>query len=340
MTLITSTLYKIFHGVCIIMTIGLQIHCIYIFLLNEDVSIVQYQPFHAQKGNIYPSITLCIVNPFLEDELKKYGDGINTTSYSNFLAGEHWDERMLKIRYEGVTVSSKEAIPLNWIWLPNEVYLPNSSQAYTSFRSSHQKCITFDIPFIDKTQVNVFGIQIQKSIFPRGQIPEKSNYDNWNLDRFGGLETYFHYPKQFLNSFGTRNSEWNSVSNNTKQPGLGLNLEDVKVIRNRYKYNKPCIAKERNYDELFMEQRMLDTGCRPPHWNSTSKHLKLCSSPNQMKRFTQWSLMVINARPEILPCSFIQDLSVTYFDDAWNKVEGKMIFFFYIVPAHIQFFEY
>ena len=86
--------------------IALGIECLRKYLADEDVSKSSHKKFHSSNPDtIYPSITLCVLNPFLEHQLEQYGKGINITSYSYFLRGIHWDERMLKIDYDSVTTS-------------------------------------------------------------------------------------------------------------------------------------------------------------------------------------------------------------------------------------------
>ena len=90
-------LQNVFHALCVVATISLQINCIYRYSLNEDISVVEYQTFHNRKESIYPSISLCVVNPFYDIELKKYGMDINGSSYMKFLRGQIRDEQMTKI---------------------------------------------------------------------------------------------------------------------------------------------------------------------------------------------------------------------------------------------------
>ena len=53
---------------------------------------------------IYPSFSFCFVPPFLENAFEIYEDGINITTYSKFLHGELWDERMLAVDYDNVSL--------------------------------------------------------------------------------------------------------------------------------------------------------------------------------------------------------------------------------------------
>ena len=97
----------IFHALCGVATVGFTIYCVYQYLLDEDVARIEFAEFNSEINNIYPTITLCFPSPLLEDKLAKYGKGINATTYSSFLTGQHnsWDDRMAQIDYDDVSLN-------------------------------------------------------------------------------------------------------------------------------------------------------------------------------------------------------------------------------------------
>ena len=106
----SNMMQHIFHAACILATIGLQMQCIYNYFLNEDTSVVEYRTFLDHKDSLYPSMSFCIKDPFLESKFQNYGDGINKSSFVKFLQGRFWDERMLGIDYDHVTVSLEDVL--------------------------------------------------------------------------------------------------------------------------------------------------------------------------------------------------------------------------------------
>ena len=122
MTLLSWTQFHcVFHFICLLVTLGLGISCLVKYFSNEDLSRVDYRRFHHNSlENVYPYFSWCIINPFLESKLKSYGEDINVTSYSYFLQGLHWDDRMLYIDYDNVTVSLLENLNLIWLQLHND----------------------------------------------------------------------------------------------------------------------------------------------------------------------------------------------------------------------------
>ena len=92
------------RGICGLITICCTLFCIYQYELDEDVARIEFAEFNSNENHIYPTVTMCIPNPLLEKKLVTYGDGINVSSYTDFVGGYLWDERMLYIDYDDVSI--------------------------------------------------------------------------------------------------------------------------------------------------------------------------------------------------------------------------------------------
>ena len=71
--------FKVFsYFLCICCAIYFTVQCIQHFMLDEDVTKIEYRKFHEDTEAIYPSITYCIKNPVVSKDndliWKKYGD--------------------------------------------------------------------------------------------------------------------------------------------------------------------------------------------------------------------------------------------------------------------------
>ena len=96
-------------------------------------------------------IFFCVLPPFLENKFDTYGNrNINLTSYKKFLNGSHWDDEMLQIEYDKVTISLYDN-------LIGAEYKAHSGELvdwkvkhFVSFRSPERKCITIKAPFPEK----------------------------------------------------------------------------------------------------------------------------------------------------------------------------------------------
>ena len=328
------TISNVYVIICLVGTISLSINCLLSYLEDEDVSQTSYKRFQTRdEDNIYPSFSFCIQNPFLEQKLKNYGDGINTKSYVNFLEGKLWDDRMLSIDYDKVTVSLNDSLIAVKMTLHNGIYVYDHLKAYShensremrlsteqssyvsyfypkfyvSFRFATKKCFTFDIPYVEGGFLTFFAIQLRNNIFPGGVRPSEA------VPKKDGFITYFHYPGQWLSSGYTNKFKWDVKDNSTTPYIMQFRIVNVNVIKRRNKRKDPCHKNWRLYDEIVMNGLMkYGAGCRPPHWNTTL-NLALCSKPTQMRQL-KTNPPVLNLQSNPLPCNAVESLQYRYFE--------------------------
>ena len=98
------------HALCSIVAIVLTIYCVYQYILDEDHSRIEFQKFNSEKDHLYPTITLCFIDPLLENKLSTYGEGINGSSYLDFLSGNVWDDRMANIDYDDISLNIEQSL--------------------------------------------------------------------------------------------------------------------------------------------------------------------------------------------------------------------------------------
>ena len=301
-----------FHVTCILGTVSLQIYCLFRYFWDEDLSSVQYTPFHSHMDAIYPSFSFCFVPPFLENAFEIYEDGINITTYSKFLHGELWDERMLAVDYDNVTVSMKGHLILSKIRFQNKSIIDWTSQTqfHVSFRSATRKCFTLNVPYMEHRLIWDIQLYMKNTMFPHGRRPDPSD----NLDFY----TYFHYPGQRFTTYSTIKYYWNSRANKKSSYMMAFELKNMDVTSHRNKRREPCIPNWRSHDQMIMDDMMLTTGCRPPFWN-TSLELNLCINGSQMKNFAdQPSPSKVNTYHP--PCQSIERLDYDYREYNWRYI--------------------
>ena len=97
---------RIFHYICLVVTIILVAWQIRVYILNNDISRVYYDKFHSSESAIYPSLSLCFGDILLEEKLNEYG--VSKSHYLNFLKGLIWDEKLLEINYNDVSINLKD----------------------------------------------------------------------------------------------------------------------------------------------------------------------------------------------------------------------------------------
>ena len=97
--------------VCTLGTIVLGGQCLMKYLADEDVSNNSIKNFHHKDLNsIHPSVSICIMNPYLPNELQRFGKDIDVPSYIKFLSGHFWDNRLYEIDYDNVTISLENSL--------------------------------------------------------------------------------------------------------------------------------------------------------------------------------------------------------------------------------------
>ena len=99
---------------CILVTIILSSWRIYQYSLDQDVTRINFRRFHSHKESIYPSTSLCFFDPYLPEKLEKYGT--TTSEYVNFLQGRNWNETLLNVSYNDVTLDLRKYILGYDIW--------------------------------------------------------------------------------------------------------------------------------------------------------------------------------------------------------------------------------
>ena len=176
--------------------------------------------------------------------------------------------------------------------------------------SAIRKCFTFDIPFLKEELVFNFAMDVQNDLFGNGFRPTFFGFDGSNPDDGKGLFVYFHYPGQRFTSYYTIKYEWDKKTIDSKPYLMKFGVKDIEVIKHRNRKEEPCIKDWKNFDQLVMDDLMLKSGCRPPHWN-TNQNFTLCSRPEQMVRFSDQpsTTDVLSYGP---PCRVIENLHYSY----------------------------
>ena len=289
----------IYDCFCVVCFIGCAIWCIFVYSLNQDTCLVDLKLYNEEPNYLYPSISLLIINPFIEEKLRAYGDGINAVTYSKFLSGQHWDERMLHIDYDNVTIDLNDyfigydMLSDNYsvITINNFTRDPSTSygwrKPYKSFRSHTWQTFAVDPPFNTYGGVTRFLVQtwvkIRTDLFKNSLRPDVYEY-NPDSPMWGGFEVWFHYPMQLMESWHLGMGKWfwpNRMSNSSRNYQMVFERSKMEVLHRRNKYNHPCIEDFKNHDTYVIEQIISKAGCRPPHWKSEHDY-RLCTSREEM----------------------------------------------------------
>ena len=290
----------VYISTCFLATIFLSIYSLHRYIKNEDITLTKITTFLSTKDAIYPSLSFCILDPFLKENFEVYGDKeINATSYVDFLLGNTWNELLEKVDYDHVTISLSESLKSGYYITLNKHYIKWDADFYVSFRSASRKCFTINAPFPERDLLWIYSVNINDSIFPKGA----RSYSNKIL-------TYIHYPGQRLTSYYTMKQFADSRQNKSNEYVMEFEVRNIDVISRRNKINEPCVEDWKNYDQFYMENLMNNIGCHPPQWKFDSKFPN-CSSDQQMRNLSRQPL-AYDVASFTQPCKIIDRLDYTY----------------------------
>ena len=317
-----------FHFLCLILTGGLLIYCSWKYSLNKTTSLVDFQTYHNTDKDIYPSFSLCFEGMNIYDKGKMnqtYGVA-NVESYIEFLQGRSWDDQMLNIDYDEVTIDLRHhvksiSIRINsladeplYTWNNNNSETSQSFDTKTessqfedsfpfvvSFQQAFTKCFTLDfsperIPGIDKKLIKALKIELKNL----SSLNVKMSYDT-------------HYPSQMMRA-APLEVEWGKTNGilSGKLKAKTFWIDNVKVLRKRNTLKKPCNEAWTKDFQHIQAKLMENTNCKPPHWKDVAS--PICKDKESMKK----THIPPNAfrNPSFLerflsPCDLLQTLTFT-----------------------------
>ena len=123
-----------FSSICIVAAAFMVGYWFYKFKVEDrEVGVVDYVTLEKADDVHFPTVSMCLENPFLEDKLNNICPNTNISTYLKFLRGELYDENLQQISYDNVTID------LNNYFLFGEGQLLNETNYHKS--SSENKHI-------------------------------------------------------------------------------------------------------------------------------------------------------------------------------------------------------
>ena len=261
------------------------------YLKNEDVIEISYRKFDQTKGDSqYPSMSLCFVDSykhtvFEKTHHSKKDKNISTTSYTDFINGDVWDDNMLKVKYANVTLDLKDYListcmittmsrDCQEIDKIDTVVFPSPLGVLKCFSIHHiigseyntEKSMKSSVLNLDEVMIS-----INNSIFPNGIRPTS-----------GRFLIMFHYPYQLVRSIYTTFYNWPTQENaDSRYYAMQFHVKSVETYKRREDGNSECYD-WKHYDSKTMEDVMKSVGCQPTYWKSKFKR-PICHSSTQMK---------------------------------------------------------
>ena len=220
---------KNFRILCFLSAIGLCIYCIIEFSNNDDLSEVSFKKFQGGDENMYPQVYVCFVNQFSESELNNINPEFNSSSYSSFLQGNIWDDRMVDLDIEKITTK-----------LENHILQTCAQSAYRGMCNIEMKIQSFmsfwgtkciGLNYSSNKRINAVTMWINSSIFLSNGIRPSTPF---------AFLAAFSYPRQLYlanHQFGY----WPLRTKHSDTYSMSFLVRDVEVLRRRNKINDNCI---------------------------------------------------------------------------------------------------
>lgn len=264
-----------FYYVCLGAALILSIWCVGEYAKNSDITEVSYRKFDSSNYETqYPSLSLCFMDAYKENDLQKYdAEGrINSSMYSEFLRGQHWNEKMLKVDYDLVTFDVKDYIIGTCITTIESTDCRNLTDIdHVAYVNPFGVFKCFSFHHKTESPLDEVLVAIKNSIFPGGIRPSS-----------GRFLLLFHYPHQIARSLSTMHYNWRQRRNDTNDYHvLNFDITGIEVMNRRMDGNKQCDASS-NYDTNINEQIMTTVGCQPPYWKSKYKYNR-CNSKKKLR---------------------------------------------------------
>jgi hypothetical protein len=335
--------HHVFHASCLLATIIFIVKCIFQYQEDSDITQVEYRTFHDLKEAIYPSISLCFLNPISNEKIvERVGPNFNQSHYSKHLWNAKRNKALLDVDYDDVTINLFEHLleiklhlqnhleEISWTALQEHLQVSNATKdvfkgntvitknltkeellkiphpkVYISQRRVHSKCYSVDIPFVQLNQMKSFKISINGSAFNYKIRPSRKE-----------LTIYFHYPNQNLKAFSAANA-WKSRFNESLHYVKHIYLAYVNVLHRRNKANSPC--HDENHDEEIIRKAIANVKCKP-RFIKTEDKAKFCETRSEHKSF----YYQIHIEKQIPPCRSLQSIYDWYEEENLPQLPGEL----------------
>jgi hypothetical protein len=245
--------------------------------LDEDLTRINFNLFNEGSEDIYPSVTLCFTNPYIEGRLEKYGINLTVQKYNQFLKGTFWTKEIASVDYDNVTFDikdylvgydilydKKESISYtNWQEIQNNKIgwkLP-----YVTVSDPDMKCFSVDIPNENTGLIKSFNMRLKTNIFVNNTRPSKLVYSPTDVQASEGFLVLISYPGQLLGGKYKAKKDWQArKTNDSEYYSMVFLVQNIEVVHHRNKRRRRC--SERPFDsDILTTQKIADmAGCRAP----------------------------------------------------------------------------
>ena len=344
-----------FHFVCILCTFFLVGRSIYLYLLDDDTTQVEYNQFMSDNGTRYPSVSFCLRWPILQtdDPWKKLLNSTRRTKnqikklrrkYRKFVDGQLFSKKFAEADYDDLTLDLNKYVKSYTIRMDGDKWIKWKFRN-NSYRITHAYAIDHSHPEnnskIDMTDDFLTRIDGLNTYVSHRRFTQKCfTFDTpWIPD--GKIEMieirinpkvfqqqddtiplssrkfsiHFHYPYQKMTSLTQPNGWESRLSKSAKYYLRKHYIGNVEVLRRRNKRNNPCI--DGNYDDQITLRAAQKVGCKHPI-NKLNTYYRNCNTKEEIKAFNHELYDVDPTIKYWPPCRSVMSLS------EWQGEESQL----------------
>ena len=347
MKLHTLSCFKVTVSItCFLLTLMMVSYWIYKFGIEDrDIGVVDYIPITESEDIERPNLAICLSYPFLE---KRFVENYNFSSsgYIEYLKGDSFDKKFLKVDYENVTLDMKDyflggnltffngtQLRLNETDLKHEVifnglYQRRNSRNPNLALQAHQriiKCFTSSV-----TRQKSKSMKELRLFYDRIKLM-KDLKRKWMRSPAISVFTNLIYRRQFL----LQANQMHSFDMGNKNTTIETNLLDLEILKSRDSHNRRCLGDEILYDEYALRRHLQDVGCRAPYI-SPFDSFPSCNEKSDIKK-SQYGYFESTKSANPKPCKRISSFN----DDAFivkslNRDQKRFLIFGINYPDEIK----
>ena len=269
------------HFMCILLTSMIISYCTFKYIQNDDLSLTDYKQFYDTQDDVFPELSLCFKNPFLNGKLEELYS-INESLYLRFLQGDYFDKSLQKINYNDVTIALEDYITeyfIQWVNVTDSLFPAAThhdemhrfvSASTSGFWSTLGFFKCFAVMHPPNREIQSFALVIQDQIF---QNRGRNDYQ---------FLAFLHYPNQkFLEPINVR-YYWQERTGHSSYE-MKFVVSGVEILRRREDGNQPCDKDWQHYDDKITEQFTDQVGCITPYQSVKNSNISICSDGLKMR---------------------------------------------------------
>ena len=300
-----------FRSACWFATAMLLCFWIYLFLVDDDICLVDYRRYYDTPDHSFPKLSFCLKNPFSSVHLRTENSTVDPELYSQFLEGKVFSRSMFNMNYSKVIFDPSDYIDRyvanyrNGTQIIFQVTNDGRGLLTLSFsgfwESKFYNCYALNVP--DDKDIQSFTIEMSNSLYP-GNV-RTNNYTFLSL---------LHYQNQLLTSGSTFTYNFPRRDANDSYI-MRFRVKGTELITRRNKRNSPCYEDWNSHDAIILKQHAQSVGCIPPYFTPIP-NIPKCSTKNDIAN----SLFILRfddygVNP---PCQGMEKIYFTYEEQNWE----------------------